>query len=73
MIGRLNHVAIVVPDLGTAAALYHDALGARVSAPQKLPKHGVSVVFFELPNSKIELREPLGPDSPVRGFLERNP
>jgi methylmalonyl-CoA/ethylmalonyl-CoA epimerase len=73
MIGRLNHVAIVVPDLATAAALYRDALGAQVSAPQKLPAHGVTVVFVELPNGKIELLAPLGPDSPVRGFLDKNP
>lgn len=73
MIGRLNHVAIVVPDLAKAAALYRDALGARVSLPHPLPAHGVTVVFVELPNSKIELLEPLGAASPVRGFLERNP
>lgn len=73
MIGRLNHVAIVVPDLTGAAALYRDALGARVSEPHALPAHGVTVVFVELPNSKIELLEPLGVDSPVRGFLDRNP
>jgi methylmalonyl-CoA/ethylmalonyl-CoA epimerase len=73
MIGRLNHVAIVVPDLAAAAATYRDALGARVSAPQPLPAHGVAVVFVELPNGKIELLEPLGPPSPVRGFLEKNP
>ena len=73
MIGRLNHVAIVVPDLAAAAALYHEALGARISAPQKLPAHGVTVVFVELPNSKIELLEPLGENSPVRGFLGKNP
>jgi len=73
MIGRLNHVAIVVPDLAAAAALYRQALGARVSEPQPLPEHGVTVVFVELPNTKIELLEPLGADSPVRGFLERNP
>src|SRR5204862_1621921 len=72
-IGRLNHVAIIVPDLGAAVALYRDALGAEVSAPHPLPKHGVTVVFVELPNSKIELLEPLGADSPVRGFLDRNP
>jgi methylmalonyl-CoA/ethylmalonyl-CoA epimerase len=72
-IGRLNHVAIVVPDLAAAASLYRDALGARVSPPQPLPAHGVTVVFVELPNSKIELLEPLGDDSPVRGFLEKNP
>ncbi len=73
MIGRLNHVAIVVPDLAAASALYRTALGARVSPPQALPAHGVTVVFVELPNSKIELLEPLGADSPVRSFLERNP
>jgi methylmalonyl-CoA/ethylmalonyl-CoA epimerase len=73
MIGRLNHVAIVVPDLGAAAALYRDALGASVSAPQRLPAHGVTVVFVDLPNTKIELLEPLGDASPVRGFLDKNP
>jgi methylmalonyl-CoA/ethylmalonyl-CoA epimerase len=73
MIGRLNHVAIVVPDLAAAAAVYRDTLGAQVSAPQALPAHGVTVVFVELPNTKIELLEPLGQASPVRSFLERNP
>src|SRR3954465_2550762 len=73
MIGRLNHVAIVVPDLAAAASLYRGAPGARVSATQSLPAHGVTVVFVELPNTKIELLEPLGADSPVRGFLDRNP
>jgi methylmalonyl-CoA/ethylmalonyl-CoA epimerase len=73
VIGRLNHVAIVVPDLAAAAARYQGALGARVSAPQALPTHGVTVVFVELPNSKIELLEPLGAASPVRGFLDKNP
>ena len=73
MIGRLNHIAIVVPDLAAAAARYRDALGARVSSPQPLPEHGVTVAFVELPNTKIELLEPFGPDSPVRGFLDRNP
>src|SRR6267154_3213635 len=73
MIGRLNHVAIVVPDLATASGLYRGALGARVSAPLALPAHGVTVVFVELPNTKIELLEPLGAESPVRGFLDRNP
>jgi methylmalonyl-CoA/ethylmalonyl-CoA epimerase len=73
MIGRLNHVAIVVPDLAAASALYRSALGASVSAPVALPAHGVSVVFVELPNTKIELLEPLGAASPVGGFLERNP
>ena len=73
MIGRLNHVAIVVPDLAAAAALYQGALGACVSPPQPLPAHGVTVVFVELGNTRIELLEPLGPDSPVAGFLARNP
>src|SRR2546423_8665693 len=73
MIGRLNHVAIVVPDLNTATAVYRDALGARVSPPQALPAHGVTVVFVELPNTKIELLQPLGADSPVHGFLDKNP
>src|SRR5258705_12025120 len=73
VIGRLNHVAIGVPDLAAAAAQYRDALGARVSAPHALPAHGVTVVFVELPNSKIELLEPLGAESPVRGFLDKNP
>src|SRR6059058_3484437 len=72
MIGRLNHVAIVVPDLAAAAALYRDTLGARVSPPQPLPAHGVTVVFVELPNTKIELLEPLGADSPIAGFLAKN-
>jgi methylmalonyl-CoA/ethylmalonyl-CoA epimerase len=73
MIGRLDHVAIVVPDLAAASALYREVLGARVSAPQPLPEHGVTTVFVELPNTRIELLEPLGEGSPVRGFLERNP
>jgi methylmalonyl-CoA/ethylmalonyl-CoA epimerase len=73
MIGRLNHIAIVVPDLAAAAAVYRTALAAHVSEPHPLPAHGVTVVFVELPNSKIELLEPLGADSPVRGFLEKNP
>jgi methylmalonyl-CoA/ethylmalonyl-CoA epimerase len=73
MIGRLNHVAIVVPDVRAASALYRDALGAKVSEPVELPPHGVTVVFVELPNTKIELLEPLGDGSPVRGFLERSP
>jgi methylmalonyl-CoA/ethylmalonyl-CoA epimerase len=73
MIGRLNHVAIVVPELAAAAALYRDTLGARVSPPQALPPHGVTVVFVELPNTKIELLEPLGTESPIAGFLAKNP
>src|SRR3954453_13101059 len=73
MIGRLNHVAIVVPDIVAAAAVYRDTLGATVSDPEPLPEHGVTVVFVELGNTKIELLEPLGADSPVKGFLDRNP
>jgi methylmalonyl-CoA/ethylmalonyl-CoA epimerase len=73
MIGRLNHVAIAVPDLSAAASLYRDTLGARVSAPQAEPAHGVTVVFVELPNTKVELLEPLGPGSPIAGFLEKSP
>ena len=73
MIGRLNHVAIAVPDLDAAAAQYRDALGASVGAPQDEPDHGVTVVFIELPNTKIELLYPLGEDSPIRGFLDKNP
>ena len=72
MLGRLNHVAIAVPDLDTAATTYRDMLGATVSAPQALPDHGVTVVFVELPNTKIELLEPLGADSPIAKFLEKN-
>lgn len=73
MIGRLNHVAIAVPDLAEAAALYRDAFGAEVSAPVPLPDHGVTTVFVELPNSRIELIHPLGESSPIAGFLERSP
>jgi len=73
MIGRLNHVAIVVPDLAAASGLYRRMLSARVSEPRALPAHGVTVAFVELPNTRIELLEPLGAASPVRGFLERNP
>ena len=73
MIGRLNHVAIAVPDLAAAATLYGGTLGADVSAPVPLPEHGVTTVFVTLPNAKIELIAPLGPDSPIRSFLERNP
>ena len=71
-IGRLNHVAIAVHDLNKATALYRDTLGAKVSSPVPLPDHGVTVVFVELPNTKIELLEPLGADSTIRPFLERN-
>ena len=73
MIGRLNHVAIAVPDLAAASATYRDSLGAVLSEPLALPEHGVTVVFVTLPNSKVELMEPLGEASPIAGFLERNP
>ena len=72
MIGKLNHVAIAVPDLTAATALYRDTLGARVSQPMPQPKHVVTVVFVELPNTKIELLHPLGDNSPIAAFLERN-
>ena len=73
MLGRLNHVAIAVPDLAKAAQVYHELLGAAVSAPQPQAEHGVTVVFVELPNTKIELIEPLGDNSPIRRFLARHP
>jgi methylmalonyl-CoA/ethylmalonyl-CoA epimerase len=73
MIGRLNHVAIAVPDLAAATATYRDTLGAEVSAPLAQPEHGVTVVFVTLANSKVELLEPLGPASPIAAFLERHP
>ena len=73
MIGRLNHVAIAVPDLDAASAQYRDMLGARVGAPQPEPEHGVTVVFIELPNTKIELLHPLGDGSPIASFLAKNP
>jgi methylmalonyl-CoA/ethylmalonyl-CoA epimerase len=73
MIGRLNHVAIAVKDAAAASELYRTTLGAKVSDPLPQPEHGVSVVFIELPNTKIELLEPLGEDSPIGKFLERNP
>lgn len=73
MIGRLNHVAIAVPDLQAAIAQYRDVLGANVGAPQDEPDHGVTVVFIELPNTKIELLYPLGDNSPITGFLGKNP
>jgi methylmalonyl-CoA/ethylmalonyl-CoA epimerase len=72
MIGRLNHVAIVVPDLDAASRMYRDTLGAKTSDPVDLPDHGVTTVFVELPNTKIELLSPLGDHSPISGFLERN-
>ena len=73
MIGRLNHVAIVVPDLAAAGAIYRDILGASISEPVELPDHGVTTVFVELPNTKIELLQPLGQDSPIAGLLGKNP
>jgi methylmalonyl-CoA/ethylmalonyl-CoA epimerase len=73
MIGRLNHVAIVVPDLAAAAAIYRDVLGADVSAPLPLPEHGVTTVFVTLPNTRIELLHPLGDNSPIAKFLAANP
>ena len=73
MIGKLNHIAIAVPDLDKASTLYRDTLGAKVSAPVAMPEHGVTTVFVELPNTKIELLHPLGENSPIAKFLERNP
>ena len=73
MIGRLNHVAIVVPDLTAARTLYRDMMGATVSAEEDLPEHGVTTVFVELSNTKIELLHPLGEKSPIQGFLDKNP
>ena len=73
MIGNINHIAIAVPDLETAAARWRDTLGADVSAPQSLPEHGVRIVLVTQPNSKVELMEPLGESSPIAAFLARNP
>ena len=73
MIGRLNHVAIAVRDIAKAARLYRESLGADISAPVPQPDHGVTTIFITLPNTKIELLEPLGADSPIAKFLERNP
>jgi methylmalonyl-CoA/ethylmalonyl-CoA epimerase len=73
MLSRLNHVAIAVPDLAAATAHYRDALGAKVTAPQDLPEHGVTVVFVDVDNTKIELLHPLGANSPIQGFLDKNP
>lgn len=73
MIGKLNHVAIVVPDLEAASAVYRDTLGGDVSEPHTLPEHGVTTVFVNLPNTKIELLHPFGDDSPIAKFLEKNP
>jgi methylmalonyl-CoA/ethylmalonyl-CoA epimerase len=73
MIGRLNHIAIAVPDLAAAAAKYRDLLGAHVGQKQVLPEHGVTVIFIDTGNSKVELLEPLGDNSPIAAFLEKNP
>jgi len=73
MIGRLNHIAIAVPDLAAASAKYRDLLGANIGAPQALPEHGVTVVFVDTGNSKVELMAPLGEASPIAAFLEKNP
>lgn len=73
MIGRLNHVAIAVQDLAAATAVYRDTLGAEVTKAEPQPEHGVTVVFINLPNTKIELLEPMGADSPIAKFLEKNP
>lgn len=73
MLGRLNHIAIAVPDLAAATAVYRDTLGASVSAPQELPEHGVTVVFVDLGNTKVELLEPLGENSTIAGFVAKNP
>jgi methylmalonyl-CoA/ethylmalonyl-CoA epimerase len=73
MLGRLNHVALAVPDLAAATAVYRDALGARVSAPRALAEHGVTVVFVDVGNTRIELLEPLGEASPIASFLKKNP
>lgn len=73
MIGKLNHVAIAVSDLTAAAAVYRDTLGATVTAAKDLPEHGVTTVFVELPNTKIELLQALGENSPISGFVEKNP
>jgi methylmalonyl-CoA/ethylmalonyl-CoA epimerase len=73
MIGRLNHVAIAVPNVANAAAVYKNALGAKISDPESLPEHGVTVVFVELPNTKIELLEPYGEKSPIAGYVSKNP
>ena len=73
MLGRLNHVAIAVPDIEAASVIYRDTLGAKVSVPQALPEHGVTVVFIDTGNTKVELLEPLGEASPIAAFLEKNP
>ncbi len=73
MLGRLNHVAIAVPDLEAGCRVYKSMLGATVSEPQAEPDHGVTVVFVELPNTKVELLEPLGENSPIQAFLDKSP
>lgn len=73
MLGRLNHVALAVPDLAAASAIYRDTLGAKVGAPQVLPEHGVTVVFIDVGNTRIELLEPYGDKSPISAFLDKNP
>lgn len=73
MLGRVNHIAIAVPDLAAATAAYRGQLGAEVTEPQALPEHGVTVVFVNLPNTKVELLEPLGEASPIAAFLEKSP
>ena len=73
MLGRLNHVALAVPDMATAVATYRGSLSAKISEPQALPEHGVTVVFIDVGNTKIELLEPLGESSPITAFLEKNP
>lgn len=73
MLGRVNHIAIAVPDLSRAVAAYRETLGATLSAPLQLPEHGVTVVFVELANTKVELLEPLGEGSPIAAFLQKNP
>jgi methylmalonyl-CoA/ethylmalonyl-CoA epimerase len=73
MIGKLNHVAIAVPDLAAAANTYRNVLGAKVSEPQAVTAHGVTVVFVQLDNTKVELLHPLGDKSPIQGFLDKNP
>ena len=73
MLGRINHIAIAVPDIAAASRAYRETLGATVSDPQALPEHGVTAVFVELPNTKVELLEPLGETSPITSFLAKNP
>jgi methylmalonyl-CoA/ethylmalonyl-CoA epimerase len=73
MLGRVNHIALAVPNLKTAVARYRDSLGATVSVPQALPEHGVTVVFVAFDNTKVELLEPLGDNSPIASFLAKNP